>query len=552
MFLTSLFEPRATLENPAWSLQDPDAWRTHFDSGQMSETNESVNVEKALSLAPVWQAVKMISGDCSKLPLKTFKYRAAGEGKDVDRNHQAWPFVNRDGKANHQLTALQLWRQYYAAALLYENAYIWIDRDDHGGISGLYNLLPDRTAPIIYRGQLWYVTEVDGQLEPLPADDVLHLRGLCWDGKTAPALVEMARHDFGLALAARKFTSKFFANGAQHGGILQVPPGTKKTARDKVEQAVAEKRKDLDRAFKTLVLRDGYKWFSTTVDPEKAQTTELDEQQVRHVAAWFMLAPSRLGVKESISYNSEESAKQDYYDTTLSYWLSANTAECNAKLLSDTERRRRSHVIRYQINALLWADAKTRSEIADKGIQSGRFSPDETRDWEGMNPRPDGEGGKFLRPLNMAAVGDEQEPPEGDTTNNPADDTPSRALDAHKRLLADTLGRCLRRLATHGQRAAKRGDALETIYGALWAEQRESIEAMLALPLEAASCVLGESLPAAHLAVFDAVRSALEGCKGPQAVADAFSELERSFPNTWAAETFDLLTEGNANDRSAA
>lgn len=480
MLLTRLLQggERRTLENPAWSLSDPDAWRNHFDAGMTAETNESVSVDKALTLSPVWAAVKMISGDCSKLPLKVYRYRTDGsEGKDVDRQHQAWAWINRDGRANAEVSSLQLWRRFYAAALLWENGYIWIDRDDLGRIRGLYNLLPDRTAP--YRassGRLWYVTELAGKLEPLPADDVLHLCGLCYQGDRAPVLVEQARHDFGLAIAARKFESKFFANGAQHGGVLQVPPGVTKEARDKVEAAMQEKQSNLDRAFKTLVLRDGYKWFSTTVDPDKAQLIQLDEAKVRDVARWFMLSPSRLGVKESVSYNSEEAAKQDYYDTCLSYWLTATVAEANCKLLTEAERAAGTHVIRYQVNALLWADAATRASIAQGGIQTGRFSPDETRDWEGMNPRPDGLGGRFLRPVNMEAEGAEE----------------SDVRSAHERLLAAAIARCTGRLCERARRATRSGRNPEGVMELLL-QERTVIEAQLSDVVAAVRSVAGKS-----------------------------------------------------------
>ncbi len=53
----------------------------------------------------------------------------------------------------------------------------------------------------------------------------------------------------------------------------------------------------------------------------------------------------------------------------------------------------------YNINALMWADSKTRSEIANTGIQNGRFNPNETRAWENLNPY-DG-GNEFYRPLNL-------------------------------------------------------------------------------------------------------------------------------------------------------
>jgi len=529
MLLTSLFESRTTLENPALSLSDPDTWRDVL-GGMRSETEEQVTVERALTLSPVWQAVKMISGDCSKIPLKTYRRRRDSEGKDVDRKHAVWPLINIDGKANEITSSLQLWRRYYASALLWENGYIWIDRDGTGNVHGLYNLLPDRTTQHWSGGKLWYVSEIGGRLQKLPADDVLHLVGLCWDGQPAPELVRQARHDFGLALAARKFTSKFFANGAQHGGILQIPPGSKKESRDKVEQGLIERSKNLDKAFKTMVLRDGYKWFSTTVEPQKAQLLELDEAQVRNVARWFLLAPSRLGIKDSISYNSEEAAKQDYHDTCLSYWLTANQAECNGKLLTEQQRSSRSHVIRYQINALLWADAKTRSEIAEKGIAAGRFSPDETRDWEGLNPRPDELGHQFWRPLNMSVAGE-----------TPADETPAEEKDendtrdqrdeAHAALIRETAARAIRRLATHANRAAKHG-VLPTEQAIL--DQRQAVQEMLAGPVAAWSEHMGTtSLTAERLAeqilheATTAVRHAKEqGHAFAEQVAQSLAELE--------------------------
>lgn len=537
MFLTSLFEQRATLENPKWSLSDPDAWRNHFEDGRIAETDLAVNTDKALTLSPVWQAVKMISGDCSKLPLKVYRYRADGEGKDVDRGHQVWPHINRDGRANAEVSCLQLWRRFYAGALLYENGYLWIDRDNLGRIRGLYNLLPDRTSPVRGRnGTLWYVSEIGGKLVPLPADDVLHLTGLCWAGDKAPCLVEQARHDFGLALAARKFTSKFFANGAQHGGVLQIPPGATKEARDKIEAAVEEKRRNLDKAFRTMVLRDGYKWFSTTVDPAKAQLIELNEALVRDVARWFLLSPSRLGVKDSTSYNSEEAAKQDYYDTTLSYWLTATVAEANCKLLTESEREANSHVIRYQVNALLWADAQTRAAIAEGGINTGRFSPDETRDWEGMNPRPDGEGGKFLRPMNMTTDG--AEPVAGEGEDEPS--SRSQRLELYGRLLRAALTRCVGRLAEHARRQTRIGRTPATIVRSLAREHSAVIESQLADVL----AVIRAELPAEARAAwttevvmegcFAGLRTVLDG--QPAGDAAAAARAAARWQQTWPAE----------------
>lgn len=362
---------------------------------------------------------------------------------------------------------------------------------------------------------MWYASEIaPGQVEAYPHADVLHLRGACWDNCEAPSLVKQARHDFGLQLAARNFTSRFFKNGAHIGGVLQLPPGFKEEVAKKIEQGLREQREGSDKAFRSFALPNGYRWFPTAVEPQKAQLVELDDQQVRHVARWFRMHPSRLGVQDTVSYNSLEQAKKDYHDTTLSYWLARNQAQCNAKLLSASERAA-GKVIRYQINALLWADAKTRNEIAVSGIQAGRFSPDETRNWEDLNPRDDGEGHLYLRPLNMEAVrpNSDADPPEDDRHA------------AHTRLLKTVVRRVATRLVLHADRARKRGD-FETWLRTAAADHRQVSAEMFADVLPAINAALGLDLQAPTVAEAT-LRRALELLAAGQDLAQLPEDLAR-------------------------
>lgn len=430
---------RATTPNDVtFPLNDADAWASFLDGATGTAAGEHVSKRKALSLSPVWQAVSMISGDCAKLPLNVFR-RLENGGRELAVGHPAAKLIHLRGRANSELTAHRLLRRLYVSSLLWNNGYLWIERDGPFPIA-LYNLLPDRTRPERDRdGRLWYVTEIGGDLHVLHADDVIHVEGVNVGDDAAPDLVQQAREDFGVALAARSFTSRFFSNGAHAGGILQVPVGATKEARDRVEKAINEQHTNTTKAFKTLVLRDGFKWFSTTVDPDKAKLIDLDEAKVRDVARWFNLSPSKLGVRESVSYNSEEAAKQNYFDSTLSYWLIAVGAEANAKLLLPSETA--THFIDHNINALLWADSQTRSTIANAGIQTGRFTIDETRAWENLNPLPNGVGAIPLRPVNVT-------PNVVPATADAGEDT--RA--AHTRLLRATVLRIARRLGTQAAR----------------------------------------------------------------------------------------------------
>lgn len=389
-----------SIENPSVPLSQA-TLDDLFGDGYESDAGEGVTPLKALGYAPVYQAVAKISGDCAKLPLSVFK-RDGDDGRVIDPGHRVSQLINLKGSPNDEINAFKFWRRFFVSALLWNNAWAWIERNVNGDPIALYHLLPDRTCWHRQSGRLTCATEVGGKLWGLPKEDVLHIEGVCIDGQQGAKFITLFRHDFGLALAARKFTSKFFSGGANIGGVLQVPPGTKPENVKKVQGSMAEKFAGGSNAFKTLVLRDGYRWFATGVDPSKASVDRIDERQTMHVAQMYNMDPSHLGVRGSVSYNSREQAKQDYHDSTLSPWLIGTKAECNLKLLSERERSSNSHYIDYNINALLWADARTRSGIAREGILSGRFTINETRAWENLNPKPGGDD--LLIPLNMVRI----------------------------------------------------------------------------------------------------------------------------------------------------
>jgi HK97 family phage portal protein len=415
-------EGRTSLENPAVSLSDPQAWQD-LGWSQTSDAGEPVTSSTMLTVPPVWQAVGMISGDVSRLPLEV--YSRSGDDRDTDPKHPSWQLITPYAWANPEASALSLWRRLLVHALIWPRGYCWIERDGGGRPTGLFNLLPDRTSLERKRGKLWVITEVDNRLWAVDPLDVLIVENISVDECTAFGPLQAARHNIGLQLAKRKFTSRFYGASCHAGGILQVPPGASDKAVRKVEESMTKHRSGASEAFRALVLRDGFKWHQTTVSPDDAQASETEEQEVRNVARFYRMAPSRLGVKESVSYNSEEAARRAYYDETLSYWLAAIKSECNLKLLTEAERTGRTRFIDYNIAAWLWADTQTVISVGVQGVQWGIFNRNEVRRWFNMNSIPDGEGEIFWQPANMQEAGAEPEPQPAPLIPDPGNDPPS-------------------------------------------------------------------------------------------------------------------------------
>jgi HK97 family phage portal protein len=386
-----------SLENPTNTI-----WDSLGDLNNTSDSGEAVTPRRAMGIPALYQGVTKISGDVAKLPLAIYE-RSPDGGRRLMREHHAFRYVNLIGQANEEINAFKFWRRLMVQSLIYNNGYAWIDKNGRGEVLGLYNLLSDRTTPRRRGGRLQYVTEVGGKLVALEPDEVLHIEGPSLDCLAGANMLTLFRDLIGQSLAKRKFGSRFFKNSMTAGGVLAVPPGAKPEAVRKVQAGLKEKFSSTDNAFKTLVLRDGYKWFSTMVDPQKAQLVEWTEQDAREIARLLNIRAGILSVEGSTSYNASEMDLRDYHDSTLSHWLIGIRSECNAKLRTPQEITEDSTYFDYNINALMWADSATRANIANSGIANGRFSPNETRGWENLNPYEGGD--QFFRPLNLEPVG---------------------------------------------------------------------------------------------------------------------------------------------------
>lgn len=387
---------RRSLENPALSLRDPATWDGVLD-GYESDTGIKISAEKMLGIPAVWQAVGMIAGDLAKLPLGVYRRNLERDDdnlRQLDRQHVAHRLVRR--RPNAEQSAFRLWQIAYVHKLIWQNAYLYIDRDLSGRPRELIPLLPDRTSPERVNGTLYYVTETtrpDGTpwVRPLPAADVIHLQGLSLNGIEGAELVRTARHVWGLCLALQKFASKYFKNGVRAGGILELPREMKPTTQDKVEEGFRKQNTGEENWFRTVILRDGAKFHSTTQPANEAQMIESREEQVREVARYFNLAPSRLGLSDSVSYNSKSEDNQAYLDTTLSPHLADTCGECDIKLLTDQEQRDDSHFFEHNTNRLLRMNRMQRYQIYAIAVRNRLATPNECRAEENQPPLPGGD-----------------------------------------------------------------------------------------------------------------------------------------------------------------
>lgn len=438
----------ASIENPSMSLQDPRTW-DELLRGSESEAGIRVTQASAMTLGPVFQALSTISGDVATATLNVFNV-VENDDREIDWDHEAQPFVAV--QPNEEMCAFELWRRLMVHALLWPAGYLWVSREgrsSRGRMLGLYNLLPDRTVPKrMDDGTLFFVSEIAGVLEPFRADEIIPIKGVSVDNTKGCDLVESARNCWGLALAAEGFGSKFFRAGAQAGGFLEIPATWTEKAKAVLSEGFDKKYTGKDNWFKTVILRDGAKFHASTIDAQKSQMHELREDQVRDTARFFNLPPYKLGLSDSVSYNSQEQSQINYLTGCLNHWFATVRGACNIKLLNTNDRMSGKRYLEHNVSKLLEVDTKTMNEVLNIQRTAEVINANEWRRKIGLNKRKDPGGEDYTNPNTKSGFGGGGSPPEPKPAKTPKN--------AARDLFCDTVNRVARRVGFDARSASRK------------------------------------------------------------------------------------------------
>lgn len=446
--LDVLFTPRASgTANPSQWLID---W---IRGGTETYTGMTINSETVYNTGAFYQAVSTISGDIGRLPLRIMR-RARDGDTERDRAHPAHKLFFR--RPSLEITPMVFVRLLTSWALTWGNGCAAIIRQGSVPVE-LVPLLPDRTQ--IKRGpdkQLWYVTRIDERGEDIliRPENVLHIQGLSSNGLWGRSVIDLARNDIGYEQALKKHGGKLFANGLFPSGVLERPVEARgeinPDARKELRREWKELYGGLDNAGKVAILQEGIKFRPLNISNVDAQWLQAVQASPEAIARWFLLPPHKLGVLKDSSVRANiEQQNRDYLDTTLSHWLVAWEQECNAKLMTQQQQATESHFFKFNVDALLRADTKTRYEVYQIGRTIGVLNSNEIRQKEDMNRRED-EGGESYENPNTTSGPTEPEPPPQPQQNG-------TVAQSHRALLLDRARQLITIECQKVNRAARRG-----------------------------------------------------------------------------------------------
>jgi len=436
--LRDFFITSRSIENPSTPLSAPDDWLLDLAGGATS-SGVNVNPQTALQYAPVWRAISLISKDVAKLPLVVF--RREGTGKEKATAHPAYRLLRY--QSSSAMSAFEFKQTLTADALIWGNGYAAILRNNAGTATELIPLAPGSTSEVWKGNERSYKTIIDNKEERISAEDMLHIRGLY-----GLSIVELARESLGLGIAAEKYGAVFFKNNAKPSAILEHPGHLDPDARDNLRKSWNSMHGRVENAHKIAILEEGMSLKNWSMSNEEAQYLKTREFEVKSIASWFGVPPHKLGDSSRTAYNSLEQENQSYLNEALDPWLIAWENECRAKLLSESQKARDSHVVEFNRLSLVRADLKSRSAFYKDAINGGWMSRDEIRSRENMNPIEDGTGAEFFLPLNMGPAPIKIE-------DSPESDAEAGARKSLIEILQATIRRMAGRLAIKAVKKAK-------------------------------------------------------------------------------------------------
>jgi len=416
MPLVDLFAGQITnLENPA-------LWLTDAMGAPRSAAGVNVTHQKADGMSAYFACAKVLGEDVGKLPMRLYKTRADGRGKDKADSHPVHKLMH--SRPSPEMLPFVMKDLMIRMAATWGNAYAEIQRTRTGRPYAIYPIHPSRVK--VQRdadGDIVYLVRVEDTKTPAPASmrslgnvsrgllqwlpykaaDIIHIKGPGDDGIVGKSVLRAAADALGISLAAQEFGGNFFANGTHIAGVLQHPGSLGPEAAKTLRESWVKRHSGSKNANRPAVLEEGMTWSPIGIPPGDAQFLETRQFQNIEVCRFFRMPPHKIQELGRATWANIESQNIEYVGDTLMPWLVRFQEEANAKLLTQAEQDA-GYFLEFVLQALLMGDSTTRGTFYKTLFNMGAISRNEIRSFERLNPVEDDDGGTYYMQLNMSPV----------------------------------------------------------------------------------------------------------------------------------------------------
>jgi len=365
----------------------------------------------SMKIAAVNNAVRLLSDGVGTLPLHL--YERVPTGKQRATSDSLYRIFH--DRANDEMPSSEWRKMAMHYILLRGDSFNYIERSrGNDAILGFWPMRSDlmeitrgsklrkgspNTTVEDNLGKWYYYTLETGMVKELRSSDVLQIPGLGYDGMRSKSVITYAADTLGLARGMEEFNSKFLANGAMLGGVVETPDELGPEGQENLRNSIVSYHEGLTRAHRILILEQNAKFKEIGMKPEDAQLLGSREFEIEEIARFFNIPLHMLQSLSKATNNNIENQSLGFVIYSLRPWLVAWEQWINFRVLNNDPRR----FVEFLVDGLLRGDLKSRYESYQVGRYGGWLSRNQIHEFENMNTDPEGDA--YWQPVNMVAEG---------------------------------------------------------------------------------------------------------------------------------------------------
>jgi HK97 family phage portal protein len=381
----------ALAEWTGYSRQDGNNFRTNMVTYAEWQDHGSNHEARVLGLAAAWACVNLLAGTQSSLPLMV--YRDVSGQRKVAPEHPLYRVLHDSPNADQ--TAVDFWEFICVCLELWGNAYSEISRRGDGSVIALLPpMAPQAVTPRrAGNGEIEYAVNDGRTRRTVAGADMLHIRGFGGDPLGGLSTLAFGRQVFGMAVSIERAAAHTFSNGVRSSGVMSSDKAFSAEQRKQAEDLLQQKYTGAMNAGRPMLLDNGLKWQSISINPEDAQMLESRRFGVEEICRFFGVPPHMIGHTEnSTSWGTGlEQQTLGFQKFTLRRRLKRIEQALEKQLLTPRDRTQ-GVTIEFNLEGLLRGDSVSRAAFYKAALgttqEPGWMVRNEVRALENLEPIP--------------------------------------------------------------------------------------------------------------------------------------------------------------------
>lgn len=379
--------------------------------GMGTSSGAVVGIETAMKVSTAWRCLHLIAGGVGNLPIDLYRRISEGDRQPAV-GHPVRDLLSR--RPNGWQTSAEFRKMLTAHAVMKGNGY-GIKVTSRGRTFALWPVRDPDRMQVAQRADMtlaYRYTRMDGSQVELEQADVLHLRGLTWDGIRGVGVLRHAREAMGLSLQVEQAGARLFRQGMIGGKVFARKSGgtLSQEAFDRLKQQLDELHAGAENAHKSLILEDGLESDGELMTAEDMQFLGLRDFQRSDVAVFMGVPPHMAGIMDKTTSwgTGMEQQSTGFVQYTLDDWMVMWEQGCGRDLLNPVTEA--DLYVRINRTALLRGDMDGRSKYYSRALGAGGsqawMSADEVRGLEELNAKG-GDAAELPKPTNVPGKSNE-------------------------------------------------------------------------------------------------------------------------------------------------